>query len=75
MTFGAPTRYMQFSPSRVKALNWDRAVRDANEEYRKRMHNLFCDNCHSHVAYEPLCFFRFKCSPLTAVVSSPQIRP
>ena len=24
---------------------------DANVEYRNRMHNIFCDNCHSHVAY------------------------
>lgn len=24
---------------------------DANAEYRTRMHNLCCDNCHSHVAY------------------------
>jgi hypothetical protein len=51
MSFGAPTRYMQLSPAHVTALTWDRAVQDANEEYRKRMHNLFCDNCHSHVAY------------------------
>jgi transmembrane protein 222 len=20
-------------------------------EYKQRMHNIFCDNCHSHVAY------------------------
>ncbi len=24
---------------------------NANVEYRTRMHNIFCDNCHSHVAY------------------------
>ena len=30
---------------------WDKAVADANAEYRTRMHNIFCDNCHSHVAY------------------------
>ena len=30
---------------------WDQAVQEANQEYRGRMHNLFCDNCHSHVAY------------------------
>ena len=51
MTFGAPTRYMQLSPTQATALSWDRGVQDANEEYRKRMHNLCCDNCHSHVAY------------------------
>lgn len=29
---------------------WDRGVSLASEEYQGRMHNLFCDNCHSHVA-------------------------
>lgn len=24
---------------------------EANAEYRTRMHNICCDNCHSHVAY------------------------
>lgn len=30
---------------------WDRAIYEASEEYKTRMHNLCCDNCHSHVAY------------------------
>jgi hypothetical protein len=30
---------------------WDEAIQEANDIYRGRMHNLFCDNCHSHVAY------------------------
>eukprot|EP00038_Savillea_parva_P013557 m.8586 g.8586 ORF g.8586 m.8586 type:complete len:202 (-) comp2551_c0_seq1:263-868(-) len=51
MTFGAATRYLQLKPAKATMVPWDRAVRDANDEYRKRMHNLFCDNCHSHVAY------------------------
>mmetsp|Transcript_1401 Transcript_1401/g.1908 ORF Transcript_1401/g.1908 Transcript_1401/m.1908 type:complete len:161 (+) Transcript_1401:264-746(+) len=29
---------------------WDRSIREANEVYRGRMHNICCDNCHSHVA-------------------------
>ncbi|XP_052473740.1 transmembrane protein 222 isoform X2 [Carassius gibelio] len=29
---------------------WDLAVNQASEEYKTRMHNLCCDNCHSHVA-------------------------
>lgn len=33
------------------AEQWDKAVTEANAEYRTRMHNLCCDNCHSHVAY------------------------
>ena len=33
------------------AEQWDKAVMEANAEYRTRMHNICCDNCHSHVAY------------------------
>lgn len=29
---------------------WDRGVAEASEIYSHRIHNLFCDNCHSHVA-------------------------
>jgi hypothetical protein len=29
---------------------WDAAVDAGANEYCQRMHNLFCDNCHSHVA-------------------------
>ncbi|KAL7443159.1 hypothetical protein ACHAXM_008710 [Skeletonema potamos] len=33
------------------AEQWDKAIAEANAEYRTRMHNICCDNCHSHVAY------------------------
>jgi hypothetical protein len=29
---------------------WDAAIEEANNVYRGRMHNICCDNCHSHVA-------------------------
>jgi transmembrane protein 222 len=29
---------------------WDAAIEEANNTYRERMHNICCDNCHSHVA-------------------------
>jgi hypothetical protein len=29
---------------------WDVGVAEASEIYSHRIHNLFCDNCHSHVA-------------------------
>mmetsp|Transcript_16349 Transcript_16349/g.23342 ORF Transcript_16349/g.23342 Transcript_16349/m.23342 type:complete len:96 (-) Transcript_16349:206-493(-) len=29
---------------------WDDGARQANGIYKTRMHNLCCDNCHSHVA-------------------------
>lgn len=55
MAFGNPTKYWQLDLSRVPGTNakdlWDRSVHDASEEYKGRMHNLCCDNCHSHVAY------------------------
>lgn len=35
----------------VGAQSWDRAVTEASEVYKSRMHNLCCDNCHSHVAH------------------------
>ncbi|NXY09239.1 TM222 protein, partial [Pteruthius melanotis] len=48
-----PCRYWKLDPSKVCATGpnaWDTAVHDASEEYKHRMHNLCCDNCHSHVA-------------------------
>ncbi|XP_019647121.1 PREDICTED: transmembrane protein 222-like [Branchiostoma belcheri] len=52
MAFGRPTKYWTMSPSKAKGgtKGWDSAVGDASEEYKHHMHNLFCDNCHSHVA-------------------------
>jgi transmembrane protein 222 len=29
---------------------WDDSIQAANAVYRGRMHNICCDNCHSHVA-------------------------
>ncbi|XP_064642490.1 transmembrane protein 222-like [Lineus longissimus] len=53
MAFGNPTKYWQLSLGKVKngRENWDRSVHEASEEYKTRMHNLCCDNCHSHCAY------------------------
>jgi len=52
MAFGNPTRYWALDPNKVVggAVGWDNAVAEASEVYSHRMHNLFCDNCHSHVA-------------------------
>eukprot|EP00093_Oithona_nana_P011710 11710.XXX_785554_786430_1 [CDS] Oithona nana genome sequencing. len=52
MAFGKPTRYLQMDPSLAAggASGWDRGVAEASEIYRHRIHNLFCDNCHSHTA-------------------------
>ncbi|KFV75150.1 Transmembrane protein 222, partial [Dryobates pubescens] len=53
MAFGKPVKYWKLDPSKVGcpgAHAWDTAVHDASEEDKHRMHNLCCDNCHSHVA-------------------------
>ncbi|CAG2058352.1 unnamed protein product [Timema podura] len=52
MAFGRPTKYWQLKShlARGGSTGWDSAVREASEVYKTRMHNLCCDNCHSHVA-------------------------
>ncbi len=52
MAFGWPTRYMHMDPTGARggSAGWDAAVAKASDIYKGRMHNLFCDNCHSHVA-------------------------
>lgn len=52
MAFGRPTKYWQLDPIYVPGgqAEWDKSVSEASEIYKKRMHNLCCDNCHSHVA-------------------------
>jgi len=52
MAFGTPSKYWQLDPNRAEGggAGWDRAVSEASDIYGKRMHNLCCDNCHSHVA-------------------------
>mmetsp|Transcript_20588 Transcript_20588/g.44506 ORF Transcript_20588/g.44506 Transcript_20588/m.44506 type:complete len:177 (-) Transcript_20588:129-659(-) len=53
MAFGKPTRALKLDVSGLEggAEQWDDAIQTANTEYRRRMHNICCDNCHSHVAY------------------------
>jgi len=48
MAFGKPTRALKMTDNH---LNWDEKIHEANQIYGERMHNIFCDNCHSHVAY------------------------
>jgi len=52
MAFGRPTKFWPLNPARASSLqnSWDIAISSASEEYKHRMHNLCCDNCHSHVA-------------------------
>ncbi|XP_030384211.1 transmembrane protein 222 [Scaptodrosophila lebanonensis] len=61
MGFGRPTRYLRLHPKHVQGgrYAWDEGVSKASVLYGTRMHNLFCDNCHSHVA-TALCNMRYK---------------
>lgn len=52
MAFGRPTRYLKLDITKVRngsILEWDEAISKASVVYGTRMHNLFWDNCHSHV--------------------------
>ncbi|KAJ8962563.1 hypothetical protein NQ318_000956 [Aromia moschata] len=52
MAFGSPTKYWQLQPSLARGgiSGWDAGITEASDIYKNRMHNLCCDNCHSHVA-------------------------
>ncbi|KAF2368223.1 Protein of unknown function DUF778 [Trinorchestia longiramus] len=52
MAFGWPTKYWQLDPYKAQGGpdSYDKMLYMASQEYRNRMHNLCCDNCHSHVA-------------------------
>merc|ERR1712038_1525414 len=47
MAFGKPTRYWRLDPNLIRAMDgttWDKAVKQASEVYKERMHNICCDN-------------------------------
>lgn len=51
MAFGPPTRALKMNTDvTVTTQQWDDAIEEANQVYRGRMHNICCDNCHSHVS-------------------------
>jgi transmembrane protein 222 len=66
MAFSKPTRYLVLDPNdipkeklspikpggpaRAPREVWDEAIDAGAEVYCRRMHNICCDNCHSHVA-------------------------
>lgn len=50
LAFSKPTKYLQLDPSLCIQGSWDEGLREGCSVYRQRMHNIFCDNCHSHVA-------------------------
>jgi hypothetical protein len=53
MAFGPPTRALKINVADLPGgeAQWDEMIQEANRVYGGRRHNLFLDNCHSHVAY------------------------
>ncbi|CAD8175731.1 unnamed protein product [Paramecium octaurelia] len=50
-TFGKPLKYVRLNKEfEVSRQTWDDAVLKADDEFGQQMHNLFTNNCHSHVA-------------------------
>ena len=47
MAFGPPTRSLPLKLSNLSS--YDQTINNAKAVYDKRMHNICCDNCHSHV--------------------------
>eukprot|EP01122_Echinamoeba_exundans_P017440 TRINITY_DN9211_c0_g1_i1.p1 TRINITY_DN9211_c0_g1~~TRINITY_DN9211_c0_g1_i1.p1 ORF type:complete len:200 (+),score=29.65 TRINITY_DN9211_c0_g1_i1:22-621(+) len=56
MGFGVATKYWRVKASDIPGASadwvrqWDDAVQNASCQYDKEVHNLICNNCHSHVA-------------------------
>ena len=48
MAFGNPTKYVILDVK--KSVEWDTAIKAADNQYRKLVHNLVWNNCHTHVA-------------------------
>jgi hypothetical protein len=53
MAFGNPTRYLKIDVGDLPGgpERWDEALQEANRVYSNRVHNICCDNCHSHVCF------------------------
>ncbi|CAD8133218.1 unnamed protein product [Paramecium pentaurelia] len=50
-TFGKPLKYVKLNKDfEISRQKWDDAVLKADDEFGQQMHNLFTNNCHSHVA-------------------------
>ena len=48
MAFGLPTKYVQLEINDDDL--WDKAIEKADHQYFRTAHDLFFNNCHSHVA-------------------------
>ena len=49
--FGKPTKYIKLKLSEQEKYNWDKAIEKGDNKYKMEKHNIFTNNCHSHVAF------------------------
>ena len=49
--FRKPTKYIQLELTEQEKYDWDRAILKGDNKYNMEEHNIFVNNCHSHVAY------------------------
>ena len=49
--FGKPTKYIKLELTEQEKYDWDRAILKGDNRYNMEEHNIFVNNCHSHVAY------------------------
>ncbi|RYG93739.1 DUF778 domain-containing protein [archaeon] len=50
LAFSSPAKYVQLDPAKCTQKDWNTGIAGGCDMYRGRMHNICCDNCHSHVA-------------------------
>ena len=50
-SFGKPTKYFQLELNDKEQYEYDKAIQKGDLKYNREIHNLFWNNCHSHVAY------------------------
>eukprot|EP00929_Paragymnodinium_shiwhaense_P051558 TRINITY_DN25928_c0_g1_i2.p2 TRINITY_DN25928_c0_g1~~TRINITY_DN25928_c0_g1_i2.p2 ORF type:complete len:136 (+),score=22.17 TRINITY_DN25928_c0_g1_i2:279-686(+) len=50
MMVGSVVRYIQLRPGAARKAPLGTAIRESNDIYKDRCHNIVMDNCHSHVA-------------------------
>ena len=51
MSFGKPTKYYQLDLDDREKYEYDKAIEKGDLKYNQERHNLFWNNCHSHVAF------------------------
>ena len=49
-SFGECYKYVRLNVTNEQVEEYNQCIEKADKTYSKRMHNICCDNCHSHVA-------------------------